>query len=618
MKKYITLLLIGAFSLILTTSCLKAYLDKAPEQGLTDAIVFTKLTNFKLFFDAVYFGQTYYNNGWRNTDNILWTTTNWGFDSWDQKYIWEVTTDAADQGRYMEGQAWKSGNMSETIVNKLTYDYQRRPILIVQFKDIRIANMAMDNVDRIEDATEAEKNDLRAQAYFIRAWCHFTLFKIWGPMPYLDHVIGPEDQWDIPRLTAYETLKKIAADCDTAYNFFNLAGKVRRDDDHNQNYSSWQMYRPNGMAAKALKSRVLLYAASPLNTTAATVSADWVAAANASWDALQTALSNGISLMPNLVERKLNYVGTQVCDETIWSWFANNGTCSWNNGFFQAVLCGSFGASTGSWSGTSPTQNWVDKYETLDGDPLNTQDDRDAATTAGHYYEQDPYSNRDPRLDDDVIRNQGECIGYQSGKAQIWFDGATPGQLIDTKYLGRTQTGYLIRKLWAGNSQFNKTTNIIADPIFRLTELYLNYAEAANEAYGPKTAAPGATLTAEGAINLIRARAGMPNVLAQFVTDKDAFRPRIWNERNVELSWEGHYYNDIRRWKILQDVMASTLYGMIPQVVPVDATYPTGFMYARYPLSPDRQPIWKPQMYYLPFNNADALKMKNFVANPVW
>ena len=213
-------------------------------------------------------------------------------------------------------------------------------------------------------------------------------FKLWGPMPYLDHVLGPENplEWDMVRLTPHENLMKYADDSDTAYKFFNLAGKVSRDDDHSHNYSSFQMYRPNGW--RGFKSRVLLYAASPLNTTTATVEADWVAAAGASWDALQTAMNNGVSLMPNLTERTKNYYGTQVCDETIWSWYGNNGTCSWNNSFFQGVLCGSFGASTGSWSGTCPTQNWVDKYETINGDPLNTQADRDAATTAGTYYEQ--------------------------------------------------------------------------------------------------------------------------------------------------------------------------------------------------------------------------------------
>ena len=124
--------------------------------------------------------------------------------------------------------------------------------------------------------------------------------------------------------------------------------------------------------------------------------------------------------------------------------------------------------------------------------------------------------------------------------------------------------------------------------------------------------------TAVQAINAVRARAGMPNVLAAYTVDKDAFRPRIKNERNVELSWEGHYYNDIRRWMDLQTVMSSTLIGMDIEKIAAAGTYAQMFRSTRKPLTQDRQVVWKPQMYYLPFNNADNLKMKNFVPNPVW
>jgi hypothetical protein len=122
------------------------------------------------------------------------------------------------------------------------------------------------------------------------------------------------------------------------------------------------------------------------------------------------------------------------------------------------------------------------------------------------------------------------------------------------------------------------------------------------------------------AINVIRTRAGMPNVQAAYIGSPDAFRPRIKNERCVELSWEGgNYYCDIRRWNDLQAAMSSTLIGMIAEKqAAITPAYPTGYMYVRKPLSADRQPMWKWQMYYLPFNNADKLKMKNFVANPVW
>jgi hypothetical protein len=68
----------------------------------------------------------------------------------------------------------------------------------------------------------------------------------------------------------------------------------------------------------------------------------------------------------------------------------------------------------------------------------------------------------------------------------------------------------------------------------------------------------------------------------------------------------------------LQTIMSSTLIGMDIEKVTVAPAYPTGFRYTRKPLSQDRQVVWKPQMYYLPFNNADNLKMTKFVPNPVW
>ena len=82
-----------------------------------------------------------------------------------------------------------------------------------------------------------------------------------------------------------------------------------------------------------------------------------------------------------------------------------------------------------------------------------------------------------------------------------------------------------------------------------MPEVYLNYAEAVNEVYGPNGVAPGGTLTAVGAINLLRNRVGMPNVDAKYTGSKEDFRERIRNERAIELCFEGFRYDDIRRWK---------------------------------------------------------------------
>lgn len=625
MKKILIISIIAGVSLVLPTSCLKQYLDKAPDQGLTEAQIYTKLDNFKLFFDAVYSGTkggNHYN--YKNASPLY-------FGVWDQKYTFESVTDASDQGRYMEGQAWKSGNMSETIVNKMTYDAVRRPILESMFTDIRISNIALRNVKRIEDGNDEDKNDIRGQAYFMRAFCHFTLMNLWGPMPYLDKPLGPTDQWDIPRLSKHECLTRIAQDFDSAYYFFNLAGKLRRDPPlgvpGHLDYVAYQMYRANGMAALGYKAKALLYRASPLNNEKGI--ADWQEAAVAASEALDIALANGASLLP-MATRKSNYYGAYDTDESLWTYSFGNlsysgGWTNVTNCGMQALYNGVFFNNTGSYSGVCPTQNFVDKYETSFGEPLNTQADRDAATAAGHYNEQNPYINRDPRLATDIITNQSPCQNWTNNKAQIYYSVSggtvTYSELLDQKYLGITRTGYYMRKFWWDNSTKYQQASILTDPLMRLAEVYLDYAEAANEAYGPNTLAPGATLTAIQAINLIRTRAGLPNVNSAYTGNTADFRPRIKNERNVELSWEGHYYYDIRRWMDLQTVMSSTLIGMDIEKLAAgyDATaYPTGFRHTRKPLTQDRQVVWKPQMYYLPFNNADNLKMTKFVPNPVW
>jgi starch-binding outer membrane protein, SusD/RagB family len=628
MKKHLILLLITGMSLILTTSCLKKYLDKAPESGLTEDIVFTKYANFKLFFDAVYDGRKWYNNGWSANWNYK-TTLPLYMDTWDQKYCINSTTDACDQGRYMEGQAWKSGNMSETIVSKLCYDGSRRPVLGACFDGIRICNIAMRNAKRIQDADDATKNDFSGQAYFFRAWYHFTLFRFWGPMPYLDYVMTPFDKtWDLARMEKNDYLMRIAQDIDSAYYFFSLCDKIRRDPapgiSGSLNYSAYEMHRPNGMAAKAFKSKVLLYAASPLNNQGG--AADWQNAATAALEAIQVAEANGVVLLPLVAgvgsdDRHVNFYGKDVCAESIWTWTYGSQTWNWGGGSGAvATMWGGAFMAHASASGINPTQNFVDKYETKNGWPLNTPADRAAAVTAGEYKEQDPFANRDPRLATDVIYNQGPCQGWTNNKAQIWYNGTTPSELLVTTWNGRSYTGYALRKYWANNSTRNQSaTSIYADPLFRLSELYLNYAEAVNEAYGPGGTAPGSSMTAIAAINIIRTKSGMPNVLAAYTASKDAFRPRIKNERNVELAYEGqHYYDDIRRWTELPGVMSSKVIAIIPQVVPVSPTYPTGFRYDRTELPADRQPAWEEGMYYLPFLNSDALKMKNFVSNPVW
>lgn len=610
MKKNILSFLFIGFLTISFSSC-ENYLDKAPESAFTEQDVFSKLENFKKFFDSVYSGVV---DGCEY--NVKLGFSLW-FSMWDRKFSWDALSDMSDAGRMRENQTIKGGTMS-SLVDYFTYTTaissvtgNQRPILGSQFSVIRIANTALQKITMLTDAKQEDIDDLIGQAHFVRAFAHFTLFKVWGPMPYLTKPLGPDDQWDIPRLSKHETLMKIAADLDTAYTFFEKANMMRRDNPAvgaAGHLNSPDQFRPTGATAKALKARVLLYAASPLNNELGVK--DWEAAAKANWEAIQFSEQWGFFLL-TAANYKLNYNFTNYSDEQIWGWAS--GSYNYSSGRMAGLMNGVFAANKTTASGECPTQNIVDKFETKWGDPLLTDADRTAATALGHYNEQDPYANRDPRFYIDIIYNEAPLPGY--GTAKIYYTGAVASELLDPSYAGITKTGYYQRKTWGEQSVKNKQSPLYTDPVIRLTELYLNYAEAANEAYGPNTPAPGATMTAVDAINKIRTRIGMPVVAA---TDKSLFRLKIKNERSVELCFEGHYYFDIRRWKDAPVTMAGPLMGMSITTVPVSSTYPRGYKHDRVALPAERQSRWKDAMYYFPFGTTDNYKLKIFTPNELW
>lgn len=622
MKKY-SLKFLAVLCLLLGAGCTD-YLDRAPEAGLTENDVFEKYANFKLFFDAAYDGQE--KSGTTNYQvNIRCAYPLW-IAFWDQKTTFDELTEIADAGRRFRVQDWKAGQMGATI-NMMTTDLARRPILKSMFTVIRICNIALKNVDRVKDASEEERDDFRGQAYFLRGYAHFHLIRLWGPMPYVNRVLSENsDDWDLPRASKYQSYVNVALDMDSAYMCFERAKKIRRDPGPGQSghLSDVDQFRPSGISAKAIKARALLYAASPLNN--ANGVKDWEDAAKANWEAIQLARQYEYELLP-MSAYSDNYLA-KYSNEQLFAWYYGN---TLNNGSSetQGLLSGAIANKTSSWSGECPTQNMIDKFETKWGDALNTEVDRAAATALGHYKEQDPYANRDPRFYSSIIYNQAPIVwsAYQN-KAQIWFQiDATGGTVYgehrnELKYQGTTRTGYYCKKqigdMSGGNTGYKP---YMTDPIIRLAELYLNYAEAVNEAYGPNGTAPGADLTAVAALNMIRNRATLPDIDSKYTSGKEVFRDKIKNERTVELCFEGfHHYFDIRRWMDAPVIMSQPLIGVHAEKVEVSTAYPTGFKYTRYQLPADRQPRWKDAMYYLPFDTDDYYKMKNFDTslNPVW
>lgn len=272
-----------------STSCLNEYLDKAPDAGLDEKEVFSKYANFKSYFYAVYNGANF---------NIKAHYPQW-FAGNNQKFTMEGLTDMCDMTRIQRCQPGKQGDGS-TVIYAVGYNSDassKTAKVPYSWKSIRVANMTIRNIDMLQDATDREKKDLLAQAYFVRAYCHFELFRLYGSLPYIDKVMGSEDEWDLPRLSDYDMLQRIAADFQTAADIFDQAGLMRRDPASGSGHlAATDQDKPNGVTALAMKGRALLYSASPLSNPGNDISR-WEEAAEANWTALKSALDHGYLLL---------------------------------------------------------------------------------------------------------------------------------------------------------------------------------------------------------------------------------------------------------------------------------------------------------------------------------
>lgn len=614
-KRFLSLMLMVLVALGFS-SCLEDYLNKAPDSGLDEKEVFSKYANYKSFLYSIYYGGD--SNNSSNTFNLKCHYP-LQFVLWDQKYSTEALTDMCDMVRMQYSQPPKRGVNSELLANQIGY-YKDRAKIKASWKIIRICNKAIQNIDMVQNLKVQERNDFLGQAHFVRAFCHFELFRFYGSMPYLDKALGAEDEWDIARLSTYDMIMRIAGDFEAAAGFFKNAGKMRRDPMSGAGHlNDADQDKPNGVAAKAFKARALLYLASPLNNPSNNEDY-WKDAAVAAWEAIDVAIANGYALL-SLADYTKNFYGVKYSNEQIWA--HSPGSKSAGSGELETFICTAFSGQANA-SGQCPTENFVSKFETLGGYSIETDAERQEAIAAGEYNEQDPYAKRDPRFDMTVIYNQKPLNGYGNASMYITEDGKKPAESLipDTPIDRFSRTGYYECKRTGSLAKKSSVTNLLlTDPIIRLAELYLNYAEAANEAYGPNGSAPGATLSALQALNVVRERVGMPEVRDTYTDNKDNLRPRIKNERIIELSFEGfHYYCDIRRWKDAPTIMSGKLYGIqaVKLTTPNPTVYPTGFKYTKVALSDDRQVAWRNGMYYVPIPKFELDRMMNYKPNEAW
>lgn len=314
-------------------------------------------------------------------------------------------------------------------------------------------------------------------------------------------------------------------------------------------FGSHQKGKINGMILRALRAQVALYAASPAFAPYSGISMEQAAQYAADLVGNVEMPADGFTWYCNVEEiAGLNkgYNST----ESIWQGNVTD-RHSLEADFFPPSLHGN--------GRCNPSQNLVDAFPMANGYPIS---DSRSGYDANH-----PYESRDGRLSAYIIYD-GQTLGT---KDEVITTGtyAENNDGINKRESYSTRTGYYMRKLLRPDVNLdpaNTTNQKSYDVRIRWTEIFLAYAEAANEAYGPTAAAPNCKWTAKSVIRALRERAGIcagttDPYLDECAQSKDKMRELIRNERRLELCFENHRFYDLRRWQVDMSKLNETIKG---------------------------------------------------------
>ncbi|MGW8315454.1 MAG: RagB/SusD family nutrient uptake outer membrane protein [Bacteroidales bacterium] len=427
-----------------------------------------------------------------------------------------------------------------------------------------------------------EINRWKYEARFLRAFFYFELIKRYGGVPILTRAGSIDQDFSlVTRNTLEECIRFVAQECDSCAN--ELPARPKQLDD---------LGRATKGAALALKSRMLLYAASDLfnnpswasgysNAELISLGGDrqvrWRQAADAAKAVIDLSSSARYTLSDDFGDLygSENYRNQEVifCDR------AGN-----SNDFEIASF--PVGYKLGN-SGTTPSQNLVDAYEDITGLPITDPE--------SVYDSENPYSNRDPRLQATILTNNSM---FYNRPVECFIGG------LDGPPIARaTRTGYYLnRYVNQGLDLETGQTSVHSWIIIRLAEIYLNYAEALNE-YKPGDPDIAAY------VNEVRSRAGMPDLPAGL--SKSEMRDRIRHERRIELAFEEHRIWDLRRWMIAPEVLSAPLEGIQITRNPSDST----FSYQKVIVE---NRVFRPEMYLYPIPQSEIAIATGLIQNPLW
>ena len=584
--KYNIVKLFCALGLIYGFASCTDYLDKTPDSNVSSDQAFKNFTNFQGYVEQMY------NCIPSKESNMYCTSFNWGEDEIMNTGLGDGHVTAHfDLGDYRN---WYSNNQSflhrpsygnpgeyldPTSTNKFAHSLEHA------WYCIRKCNLGLANLDKMTDCTQEEKNIIKGQLLFFRAWWHEELIAFFGGMPYVDTVLDGGQTLTLPRLTFQECAKKCAED-------FRAAADLLPNDWDKTTVGKKTLgkndLRITKVCALGYMGKVLLWAASPLNNLKAEVGASKngdtykynVELAAQAADALGEALAqvNSGKTPYALAEYKYSDIYNHVAEDGSKSNFSEIFYTTGKNwkqpGSTEAILRGPYiGENSSNWNFTKlwgvkmngivehdalihqPTANYVNYYGMANGLPL---DDPDSGFDPSH-----PFKNRDPRFYHDIVFDGFQYINTTIAKDdddyQFKYIQMYTGSKLRSSASQGCRTGYYCQKLvphqankydgmynWGGALQCDL-------PYMRLADIYLMYAEAGAAAQGANYKSNKCNLTAVDAINVLRDRVEAGHVADKFVADQKKFMDEVRRERAVELAFEGFRWNDLQRWLLLTE-----------------------------------------------------------------
>ena len=389
------------------------------------------------------------------------------------------------------------------------------------YSNIRTINVFFDRIDDAPVETDL-KNRMKGEMKFIRAWIYANLIWRYGDVPLITDLFELNQDYKVKRDSYSDCVDFITKELDEAMTW--LPAKS----------SSETLGRATGDACKALKARVLLYAASEQNNPSHSKE-KWEAAAEATKAVLDAGYSLGNDYQSVFLEDN---------DEIIFARYFTQANST------DFMLFNGRNGSNG-WTGENPTQNLVNAYEMTNGElPYLNEELPLKINPASGYDESNPYAGRDPRLDASILHDGSMWAGRET---ETWHGGLdSPESSIGS--WNASKTAYAFKKFMVESIPPSGSSVKPENPwiFFRLAEFYLNYAEIMYEL--------GNEEQAREYVNKVRARqsVNMPPVTAS----GEKLRDKIRNERRVELAFEGHRFFDVRRWCIADETENRDLLAM--------------------------------------------------------